>query len=205
MRTGASGSRACRRACSTTRSRRYRRASRRPPPSTTRRRCNRANNARSRSSSSIAEEASPRFVVAPDKFKGSLTAVAAAASIARGLHRVRPAADVRCVPMADGGEGTVDAFVESGWTRVVRCVTGPLGEPVDASFAFRAADAGGVATAVVEMAAASGLALLSPDRYDPMRSSTFGTGELIVAALERGARRIVVALGGSATNDGGAG
>ncbi len=103
--------------------------------------------------------------------------------------------------MADGGEGTVDAFVSGGWARVVRRVRGPLGEPVDAAFARSETDA----TAAIEMAAASGLALVAPARYDPLRASTFGTGELLRAALDRGARRIVIALGGSATNDGGAG
>jgi glycerate kinase len=103
--------------------------------------------------------------------------------------------------MADGGEGTVDAFVESGWARVACTVCGPHGELVDATFAYSA----GEATAVVEMAAASGLALVPPARRDPLRATTFGTGELIRAALDRGARRIVVAIGGSATNDGGAG
>jgi glycerate kinase len=103
--------------------------------------------------------------------------------------------------MADGGEGTVDAFVESGWTRVACAVRGPHGHLVDATFAYSDA----AATAVVEMAAASGLALVPAERRDPLRATTFGTGELIRAALDRGARRIVVAIGGSATNDGGAG
>ena len=103
--------------------------------------------------------------------------------------------------MADGGEGTVDAFVESGWARVACAVRGPHGELVDAAFAY----SDDAATAVVEMAAASGLALVPPERRDPLRATTFGTGELIRAALDRGARRIVVAIGGSATNDGGAG
>jgi glycerate kinase len=103
--------------------------------------------------------------------------------------------------MADGGEGTVAAFVEDGWT-AVRCpVHDPLGDLVDAEFAF---DPGSM-TAVVEMAAASGLALVPPDRRDVLAASTFGTGELIRTALDRGARRIVVAAGGSATNDAGAG
>jgi glycerate kinase len=101
--------------------------------------------------------------------------------------------------MADGGEGTVDAFLETGARRIVAAVRGPLGDPVDAVFALDAQ------TAVVEMAAASGLALLAPEERDPGRTSTWGTGELIRAALDAGARRIVVAVGGSATNDGGAG
>jgi glycerate kinase len=116
------------------------------------------------------------------------------------LRAVLPALETAIVPMADGGEGTVDAFLETpGWSRVECTVRGPLGEPVTAAFAFDGT------RAVVEMSAASGLALLSPDRYDPLRASTFGTGEMIAAALARGARTIVVAIGGSATNDGGAG
>ena len=106
--------------------------------------------------------------------------------------------------MADGGEGTVDAFCEAGWSRVTRRVRGPLGEPVEAAFAFRA-DAPGGPAAVVESAAASGLALLPPERRDASRATSFGTGELVRSALDAGARRIVVALGGSATTDGGAG
>ena len=142
--------------------------------------------------------------MAPDKFKGSLSAAAAAAALANGIRDVLPEAEVASVPMADGGEGTVDAFCESGWTRVECIVGGPLGEPVPASFAFSAGTTGGPA-AVVEMAAASGLALLAPERYDAAHASSFGTGELVRAALDRGARRIVIALGGSATNDAGAG
>jgi glycerate kinase len=107
--------------------------------------------------------------------------------------------------MADGGEGTVDAFLAGGWERIVRRVSGPLGEPVDAAFAF-GRPPGEDPTAVVEMAAASGLALLPARGSAGVRAaSTFGTGELVRAALDCGARRIVIALGGSATNDAGAG
>jgi glycerate kinase len=101
--------------------------------------------------------------------------------------------------MADGGEGTVDAFLETGARRISATVRGPLDAPVAAAFALDGE------TAIVEMAAASGLALLAPESRDATRASTFGTGELIRAALDAGARRIVVAVGGSATNDGGAG
>jgi len=147
----------------------------------------------------------PRLVVAPDKFKGSLGAAEAAAAIARGLRAGWPGAEPLCIPMADGGEGTVDAFVTGGWERVVRRVRGPLGEPVDAAFAF-GRPPGEDPTAVVEMAAASGLALLPAcGSFSVRHASTFGTGELVRAALDCGARRIVVALGGSATNDAGAG
>ncbi len=143
-------------------------------------------------------------MVAPDKFKGSLGAEDAAAAIARGLRAGWSGAEPVCIPMADGGEGTVDAFVSGGWERIVRRVCGPLGEPVDAAFAF-GRPPGEEPTAVVEMAAASGLALLRAGGYDVRRASTFGTGQLVRAALDCGARRIVVALGGSATNDAGAG
>jgi glycerate kinase len=145
-----------------------------------------------------------RFVVAPDKFRGTIDAAGAAAALARGLRGVRPLAEILCVPMADGGEGTVDAFVESGWTRRRQRVRGPLGDDVDASFAFSAGGRGGP-VAIVEMAAASGLALVRAEDRDPLRASSFGTGELIRAALDDGARRIAVTLGGSATSDGGAG
>jgi glycerate kinase len=149
----------------------------------------------------------PRLIVAPDKFKGSLGAADAAAAIARGLRTGWRGTEPLCIPMADGGEGTVDAFVAGGWERIVRRVHGPLGEPVDAAFAF-GRPPGEDPAAVVEMAAASGLALLPEGgglRPDIRYASTFGTGELVRAALDCGARRIVVALGGSATNDAGAG
>ncbi len=138
-------------------------------------------------------------LIAPDKFKGSLTATQAAHAMQRGVLAARP--DARCVlcPMADGGEGTVDVFLERGATRATARVRGPLGDPVEAVYAL----AGG--TAIVEMASASGLGLLEPSQYDPMRADTFGTGELIRAALDAGARRLIVAIGGSATNDAGTG
>ena len=139
------------------------------------------------------------MVIAPDKFKGSLSAAQAAAAIGRGLREAWPGIETDLVPMADGGEGTLDAFLDAGWRRIAKVVAGPLGAPVEAAFAFDGT------TAVVEMAAASGLALLRADERDPLRASSAGTGELVRAALEAGARRIVVALGGSATNDGGAG
>ncbi len=143
-----------------------------------------------------------RVVVAPDKFKGSLTALEAADAMARGLARVDPCARIDRVPMADGGEGTVAALVAAtgGSYRTVT-VTGPLGEPVDASFGLL----GDGCTAALEMASASGLWLVPPDLRDPMRATTRGTGQLLLAALEAGARRVIVGIGGSATNDGGAG
>jgi len=129
-----------------------------------------------------------------------LSAVAAAAAIARGIEAAAPGHfDVVQIPMADGGEGTVDAFLETGARRVSATVRGPLDAPVEAAFALDGT------TAVVEMAAASGLALVFTAERDPLRATTYGTGELLRAALDAGASRIVVAVGGSATNDGGAG
>ena len=143
-----------------------------------------------------------RVVVAPDKFKGSLSAPEAARAMARGVAAAVPAAAIDVVPMADGGEGTVEALVAatSGTSREA-VVAGPLGEPVRARFGML----GDGHTAVLEMAAASGLVLVPRDRRDPSRTSTRGTGELLLAAVEAGARRVVVGIGGSATNDGGAG
>jgi glycerate kinase len=139
-----------------------------------------------------------RVVIAPDKFKSSLSAAEVAAALARGVHDVVPDAQCVAVPMADGGDGTVEAFLASGASaRTVR-VAGPLGEPVEATYARDGA------TAIIEMAAASGLALLG-GRLDARRASTRGTGELLRDALDGGARRILLGIGGSATTDGGAG
>ncbi len=140
-----------------------------------------------------------KIVVAPDKFKGSLNADAAARAIARGLSETLPAASIACIPMADGGEGTVDSFLDSGAQRRHARVHGPLGAPADAVFAIDGE------TAIVEMASASGLSLVPMRERDPMRATTFGTGELLLAALDARVRRIVIGIGGSATNDGGAG
>ena len=138
-------------------------------------------------------------VIAPDKFKGSLTAMEAAQAIERGVLAADPNARCRLCPMADGGEGTVDVFVERGYQRRTVTVRGPLGEPVDAGFALKD-DA-----AVLEMSAASGLRLLRRERYDPLRTDTYGTGQLIAAALDAGAKHLIVGIGGSATNDAGTG
>ena len=140
-----------------------------------------------------------RVVVAPDKFKGSLDAAAVAAAIAAGVHDVVPEADCVLVPMADGGDGTVEAFLAGGATaRRVR-VHGPMGEWVEATYACEGT------TAVLEMAAASGLVLLPRRKRDVRRASTRGTGELLRDALDGGARTIVLGIGGSATTDGGVG
>lgn len=142
---------------------------------------------------------SANVVIAPDKFKGSLSAQEAAAAIRRGVLDVEPEADCVVCPMADGGEGTVDVFLAMGATRHVAKVCGPLGDPVDAVFAMKRE------TAILEMSSASGLELIANDRRDPMQTTTFGTGELIRAALEAGASRLIVGIGGSATNDAGVG
>ncbi len=143
-----------------------------------------------------------RVVVAPQEFKGSLTAVEVAAAIQRGLQSLVPAVQIDAAPIADGGPGTVEAMLRSaqGRSSIAR-VDGPLGAPVDA----RWGRIGGGATAVIEMAAASGLTLLRRDQLDPRRASTYGTGQLIRHALDAGVTRILVGVGGSATNDGGAG
>jgi glycerate kinase len=141
-------------------------------------------------------------VVAPDKFKGSLSAADVAAALARGLRRRLPLARVVEHPVADGGEGTVEMVLRHGFRPITCQVNGPTGERVRARYALR----GDVA--VIEMAAAAGLALLPggvPDDRTARTASTFGVGELIRDALTRGARRIVLGVGGSATTDGGAG
>lgn len=145
-----------------------------------------------------------RVLIAPDKFKGTLTAVQAAEAVETGWRRAVPEVDADLAPMADGGEGTLDTLVQAmGGRRVRRRVPGPLGDPVEAEFGLVDGPAGSMA--VVEMARASGLGLVSESRRDPKRASTGGTGELILEAAWAGARTILVCVGGSATNDGGAG
>lgn len=144
-----------------------------------------------------------RIVIAPDKFKEALAAADVCAAIARGVRRVVPDAEIDIVPMADGGEGTVEALVAAtGGTRHVASVAGPLGDPVQAAWGMLG---GSDRTAVMEMAAATGLALVPPAKRNPLLTSTYGTGQLMMAALDAGARRILIGIGGSATNDCGAG
>ncbi|MCS7034360.1 MAG: glycerate kinase, partial [Phycisphaerae bacterium] len=145
-----------------------------------------------------------RIVVAPDKFKGCLTAAQVASAIAQGVRRAVPEAEVEAFPMSDGGEGFVDALINAtGGRRIRRRVVGPVPEmQVDAVFGVID---GPVRQAVIEMSAASGLALLPPGQRDPMRTTTFGTGQLLLAAVEEGCRQILLGLGGSATIDGGIG
>lgn len=143
-----------------------------------------------------------RIVVAPDSYKGSLSAVSVASAMARGILQVFPEAEVVQVPIADGGEGTVEALVTAtGGTLRHNLVTGPLGAKHIAHWGVL----GDGQTAVIEMATASGLPLLKPSERDPRITTTYGTGELIGAALDAGLRRIILGIGGSATNDGGAG
>jgi glycerate kinase len=145
-----------------------------------------------------------RVVVAPDKFKGTLSAAEAAEALAEGWRRGDPRAEVHRVPIADGGEGTLDALLAALDGRRERLqVSGPLGDPVKADYGLAETDHG--LLAIVEMARASGLALLSEGRRNPRRATTFGTGELIKAACSHSPKRLLVCIGGSATNDGGAG
>jgi len=142
-----------------------------------------------------------KIVIAPDSFKESLSAPEVAQSIARGIKRAAPQAHILCVPMADGGEGTVEAVLAAtqGQARI-NCVQNALGLPIDAKWGWLPN-----ATAIIEMAAAAGLEHIPADQRDPMRASSFGVGELIRHALDAGAKHIVLGLGGSATNDAGAG
>jgi glycerate kinase len=142
-----------------------------------------------------------RIVVAPDKFKGSLTAREAGNAMARGLARAFPGASIDVVPVADGGDGTAQALVDAlGGSFVESTVRGPDGKDVDA--AYGALPDG---RAVIELARASGLALVAPGENDALLASTYGTGQLISAALAGGCTRLILAIGGSATTDGGAG
>src|SRR3989441_8270157 len=143
-----------------------------------------------------------RILIAPQSLKGSLTAAEAGQAIAQGVRAAYPQAEIEIVPVADGGEGTVQALVDATGGQIVQqTVTGPLGEPVTAFFGLL----GDGRTAALEMAAAAGLPLVPPDKRDPRITTTYGVGELIRAALDRGSRRFIIGIGGSATNDGGAG
>ncbi|KFG09265.1 glycerate kinase [Streptomyces scabiei] len=139
------------------------------------------------------------MLIAADKFKGTLTAVQVAERVTAGLRRVLPGLTVEALPVADGGDGTVAAAVAAGFEQREVRVTGPLGEPVTAAYALRGD------TAVVEMAEASGLQRLPAGTFAPLTATTYGSGELLRAALDAGARTIVFGVGGSATTDGGAG
>jgi glycerate 2-kinase len=140
-----------------------------------------------------------KIVIAPDKFKGSLTAAEAADAIAAGLRAEWPEAELVTVPVADGGDGTVDAAVAAGLERVPVTVDGPTGEPVRASYARKGE------LAVIELADACGLRRLPGGRPAPLTASSFGCGQVLAAALAAGARQIILGVGGSASTDGGAG
>lgn len=143
-----------------------------------------------------------RLVIAPQAFKGTLAAPEVTAAIAAGLRRVLPQAELTLLPLADGGEGTVQALVDATGGRILNTtVSGPLGKPVQAEWGVL----GDGNIAVIEMAAASGLPLVPPEKRNPLLASSYGTGELIRAALDAGCRDFIVGIGGSATNDGGTG
>ncbi|HAH85748.1 MAG TPA: glycerate kinase, partial [Armatimonadetes bacterium] len=143
-----------------------------------------------------------KIVIAPDSFKGSLSATAAAEAAGRGVLRARPDAQTVIVPLADGGEGTVEALVRATGGRILpAAATDPLGKRIESFFGVL----GDGETAVVEMAAASGLPLVPEGKRNPMNTTSYGTGELIRAALNAGCSKLILGLGGSATNDGGVG
>lgn len=143
-----------------------------------------------------------KIVIAPDSYKESLSALEVANAIEQGFREIWPAADYVKIPVADGGEGTVEAMVEATTGRIVEVdVTGPLGEPVTAFYGL----SGDERTAFIEMAAASGLEQVPVTLRDPLKTTSWGTGELIRHALDVGVEHIIIGLGGSATNDGGAG
>lgn len=143
-----------------------------------------------------------KIVVAPDSFKESLSAMEVAQAIEKGFRAVFPDAQIEKIPMADGGEGTVQSLVDAtGGKIITKEVTGPLGEKVTAFFGVL----GDGKTAVIEMAAASGLHLVPVEKRNPLLTTTRGTGELILAALDEGVDHLIIGIGGSATNDGGSG
>ncbi|MGC8659142.1 MAG: glycerate kinase [Desulfomonilaceae bacterium] len=143
-----------------------------------------------------------RVIIAPDSYKGSLSAVEVAKAIRKGIHQIFQQAEIIEVPIADGGEGTVEALVVATGGKIVpERVKGPLGNPVESFWGIL----GDNRTAVIEMAAASGLPLVPAGKRDPRIASSYGTGQLIKSALDNGFRKLILGIGGSATNDGGAG
>jgi len=143
-----------------------------------------------------------KIVVAPDSFKGSLTAIEVSDAIEKGIREVFPEAEIIKIPMADGGDGTVQCLVNATGGKILEeKVIGPLGNEVWAFYGIL----GDRKTAIVEMAAASGLTLVPENKRDPLITTTYGTGQLIKAALNQGCRKMIIGIGGSATNDGGAG
>ena len=147
-----------------------------------------------------------KVVVAIDSFKGSLSSMEAGQAIAQGVKRVYQHAEVVVRPLADGGEGTVEALVEGmGGVFVTKEVTGPLGEKVEATYGIIESKDDLSKTAIIEMSAAAGITLVPEESRNPMNTTTYGVGELILDAIERGCRHFIVGIGGSATNDGGVG
>ncbi|GAX05275.1 glycerate kinase [Secundilactobacillus pentosiphilus] len=143
-----------------------------------------------------------KFVIAPDSFKGGMTAKEAAEAMHTGLKKIFPEAVYETVPMADGGEGTVQSLVDATDGRLVtKRVTGPLSTPVQAQYGLL----GNQQTAVIEMASASGIQFVNDQTHDPLVTTTYGTGELMLDAMSQGVETIILGIGGSATNDGGAG
>lgn len=143
-----------------------------------------------------------RILVAPDSFKGSLTAMEVAKNIKKGINSYDSKIDVELLPMADGGEGTVQSLVDATNGEIIeKEVNGPLGNKVKAFYGLL----GDQKTAVIEMAAASGLPLVPEGKKNPLKTTTYGTGELIASALDAGAQKIIIGIGGSATNDAGVG
>ena len=145
-----------------------------------------------------------KIIVASDSFKGSLTSIEVANAVEIGIKNVFPQCNVIKTNVADGGEGTVEAIIKSlGGDLYTTAVTDPLGRPIEAEYGV--VNLNGVKTAVIEMSSASGLPLLLPDEQNPWITSTYGTGEMILDALNRGCRKFLVGIGGSATNDAGTG
>ncbi|MFA3759312.1 glycerate kinase [Yersinia sp. 2466 StPb PI] len=143
-----------------------------------------------------------KIVIAPDSYKESLSAIAVAQAIEQGFREIFPYAEYIKIPVADGGEGTVDAMISAtGGQKIMTDVTGPLGNKIQAFWGL----SGDRKSAFIEMAAASGLELVPPELRNPLNTTSYGTGELIRAALQTGVRHIIIGIGGSATNDGGAG
>lgn len=143
-----------------------------------------------------------KIILAPDSFKESMTAKKAAFAMEKGIKAVFPHAECIVIPMADGGEGTVESLVSMSNGELIKTeVLGPLGENVTAEYGLLDEDQ----TAVIEMASASGLQLIKPDERNPLLTTSYGTGELIKHALDKGVRRFLIGIGGSATNDGGVG
>ena len=143
-----------------------------------------------------------KIVIAPDSYKESLSALEVATAIERGFREIFPSANYVKLPVADGGEGTVEAMVAATQGRIIHVpVTGPLGEPVEGFYGLSGDDQ----SAFIEMAAASGLELVPPSQRNPLKTTSWGTGELIRHALDAGVKHIIIGIGGSATNDGGAG